>query len=486
MAKRKFLYFFPLYFLIVIIVFSSLNLKTKPPEILTELNKDISEFPITDLQVCPENLPEDESIVPLTIRNFSGYNYGCMSDKGNITKGECDYAKEPIGFPINAYYPNGKNLSVWHVNLCVKNYNKITNMTAYEYLMKHSVTEFKDCGIGMKKCGKIDDMDNYLCVNKEDSCPITDIIITNSNETLQDYDSINLTDNKRLLFTTLPTKGKIIKSLKVTEGKPCLNSIYTESVYPQFPLDNSFEYYICPSIHYKGDYLYYNKDNVILDSMNKSSFYAMNGLDNMRFRFSRKVDFPYNSLDETVNLYTSYYYGYKSSCISDASKYFAKFSDENYNTIKDRFDTIKKTSLGIVIVSGIALLLSLFPSCYITCTSDTYEEKDFGVPVAVGIPIFFVGIIIPSGMAFHQAINLYTINECGGGVSEMFISLFNDTINKTLIYCIIIFASSFVFLACCIIYLMSSCCLNSLKKCCGDDGNDCCGGDCCDDCCEDC
>lgn len=487
MAKRKCLYFCPVFFLIILVIFSSLNSKIKPPEMLPELHKDISEFPIADLQICPDKLPEDESIIPLTIKHFTGYNYGCMNDKGNITSGECDPTKEPIGFPINGFYPKGKNLSVWYANLCAKNYKKdAKNMNAYEYLMKNSVEEFKDCKEGQQKCGKIDTQGSFFCAKKEDKCPITDISILSSNLTKEGYEVIKLAENKFLYYTTLPSKGTIIKSLKVIEGLPCLYSNYIESKYPQFPLDNSFEFYTCPSIRYKSKISYYNNKDVKLDSMKKSDFFSMNDLNNMQKRFSKKVDFPFNSLDEEVNLYYSNYFGYKQNCITDTAKFFEKFSIEKYNTLKDRFSTIKKTSVGIIVVSSIATVLCLLPSCYLMCTSDSYEEKDAALTLGAGIPLFFIGLIIPSGMSFHQAINLYTIPECGRDTSEMFISMFNDTINRTVAYTIIIFASSFIFLSLMIVFFMAGYCINSLKKCCGDDGNDCCGGDCCDDCCEDC
>ena len=153
-----------------------------------------------------------------------------------------------------------------------------------------------------KKCCKLD-INKILCVNKEDNCPINDIIYSDKEEYIYNnikYKTINITDKEFIHYTNESIENFIITNLTVVggdgEGFPCGSNDNDN-----FGFFESVE----KNVYCKGNYTnfkyYYFK---YLSTISLDTFYEENKL--------KTINLPayneYHSLEEYMTLFSTGYF----------------------------------------------------------------------------------------------------------------------------------------------------------------------------------
>ena len=237
-----------------IFILSAINIKvTLNLSFLDEIKSSLNDYPINDLSYDVDCNEKSEA----NLYTFPGFQDGCscigvyryiFDQKGahQVNPGICDL-NQTLNKCKDIYEISGKNLSLWgNAKFCYKKFvSKESELNGYLLLLNNSVLENEDCEKGYKKCGKLDDMGNYLCIKENDECPINDIKVTLSQQ--PDLENLNysyiLINNKFFYYSNTSEKPVITKLEVTEEGKLCMNksNIYTK--YPQYILDNNFQYY---------------------------------------------------------------------------------------------------------------------------------------------------------------------------------------------------------------------------------------------------
>ena len=289
--------------------------------------------------------------------------------------------------------------------------------------MKHSVLENEECEKGYKKCGKLDDMGNYLCIKENDNCPINDIQVKDSED--KDLEKKNYSHfiiNEKYFYFTNTSEKPVISKLKVAEdGKLCSDSTYFYTKYPQYILDKNFTNYGCQ--HKINGQLF--NDIEVLDYKTKKQFYNDSNID-MESKYSDKTldyfDYPFYSLEAQMTLYPKRYIGFDKKCLLENTKGLNDFNSlftlkkiNRKNKLIDDSIFINKFTLWFSIVSLLIVLLSwgFF---------NIYGKITVWVWTAMNI-LTYVSMLIPLIM------NLFKINEI-----DSFPICGNDMINKKIEY----------------------------------------------------
>ena len=105
--------------------------------------------------------------------------------------------------------------------------NSIQGLSANYYDLL-SLTNFKGCKPGYKKCGILDTMENYLCIDIFYPCPINEIVVDRAaldfyffSSGFKARENVNyITYNYKFYYTNYSTDGKAIIMLKKTYEQP--------------------------------------------------------------------------------------------------------------------------------------------------------------------------------------------------------------------------------------------------------------------------
>jgi hypothetical protein len=180
----------------------------------------------------------------------------------------------------------------------------------------------------IQKCGKLDDMGNYLCIKEEDKCPINDIQVTFSeDEELERLNYSHIIVNSKYFYFSSNTEKPIISKLKVAEeGKLCIDRTHFHTRYPQYILDSNFMYYGC---RHKINGELFEKDIQVLDYKTKKQIYQDSKVDiNSKYNY-HDYDYPFYSLEANMTLYPERYIGYDKKCLSSSDVFNADISPFN-------------------------------------------------------------------------------------------------------------------------------------------------------------
>ena len=366
-------------FPLVIFICSAINVKVDPAKkILNELKSSLNDFPLSEITISKKC--DDK---------YSGYLYEFPGTKSGCTcVGIYTYAREQTGtFEVNPgscnsnqtlngciKVPNydSKKLYFWEGGrFCSKLYNSEIN--GYIYFLNNSVSKDEDCQLGYKKCGKLDEMGNYLCIPNDEECPINDIIISNEikDELIQqNYSYINISNNKFLYYTNSSNKPVITK-LKVAEGKLCMDRSYFYTDYPQYILDNNFKNYGCKN-KINGEY-YENIET--LDNRTKGEFYLDSNFSLRKYFAIWKYDYPLYSLNANMSLYPRRYIGYNKKCLKNHGAFDANYSpffEGKLNESNDIISYVLSKNNIIKWLSIIFFVLILFSGGPFNLDSENY------------------------------------------------------------------------------------------------------------------
>ena len=395
---------------------------------LTELSSSLNDFPLSDLEFinsCPkEKHTLDLFTIPESVQGCACLNLTYEYKQVNkelVFRGKCNKNNTLNGCISISNYSSVK-LTKWHSNIfCGKKYKK-EETNGYKYFFQNSVLKGENCSEGYKNCGKLDDMDNYLCLPKNESCPVNDIKILNErNDNLTDYESYKFGD-KYLYFTNTSTERPIITKLKTAEGKLCHGRGYYHTDYPQFILDSNFEIYGC---RYEIQNTLYDESIEKLDIITKDELYKDNGID-MFSRYNDSCEYPYFSLNADIFLYPKRYIGFNKQCLKENNINIDDkiFKHENINIINESL-LKNRNQHSILIWISIAAFDFYLMTCFFIDIDEDNTFLNFYIWSAITLPFYLaMNIVAIIGLAAISNIKKYPF--CHDEMTNLKIELFNN------------------------------------------------------------
>jgi hypothetical protein len=180
------------------------------------------------------------------------------------------------------------------------------------YLDLIVVSSANKCPIDTKPCGKVDSIENVLCVSNLTNCPVNKILFLESKDPIPTdfkYTVVPLGDNKKILYTNENVKGEIVQEFKLSEGQPCLDPTYENINSDQYLLSRVLDKHGCPQSGGNAEMfdIRYSK----IDSDDLYSFYSNNGVEDTLMRLPQyKKTSPFSFID----LYVREYFGLTDEC----------------------------------------------------------------------------------------------------------------------------------------------------------------------------
>ena len=394
---------------------------------LTELSNSLNDYPLSDLELINSCPKEKHSLNLFTIPE-SVQGCACLNltyeykqvNKEIVFRGKCNKNNTLNGCISISNY-SSVNLKKWHSNIfCSKKYKKEIN--GYKHYFQNSILKGENCSEGYKNCGKLDDMDNYLCLSINESCPINDIkILDERNDNLTDYESYKIGD-KYLYFTNTSTESPIITKLKTAEGKLCHGRGYYHTDYPQFILDSNFEIYGC---RYEIQNNLYDESIEKLDIITKDELYKDNGID-MFSRYNDSCEYPYFSLNADIFLYPKRYIGFNKQCLKENNLNIDDkiFKPENINIINESL-LKNRNQHSILIWISIAAIDFYLMTCFFIDIDEDNTFLNFYIWSAITLPFYLaMNIVAIIGLAAISNIKKYPL--CNDEMTNLKIELFNN------------------------------------------------------------
>ena len=354
--------------------------------------------PISDIKLnrfqCP---PEWEELI---IDNFAGVDLGCLEIEKNFTKiysnntGKC---LNPIKNKIGNI--SKKDMKLWRNNLiCIKRYDKeikIINNT---------------CTGDFKECWKIDNYNNYLCIKKNESCPISfinftltngpkitenDTILSFSDKYELHFSNSNLTLNNNHSLIILPIEFKVDKDL------PCINKTRISNKTIAIDLITNIDNYGCDyKNHSNNSPELKDKTFKILDTITIKDYLETNDVwadaENYYNYFN---DSSFNKIDyknENISLYYKSYLQLNRSC-----NYSKIINNEDIDQLKNYQYYLLLLQLGNIIIIPIFIcILSLMKNHHKYLITIIWFMK------AITVAIVF-------------SFNIYILLECEQNLNEI-------------------------------------------------------------------
>ena len=432
-------------FPLIIFILSALNAKIFPvPTLLNEINKSLNDYPISQFQYL-KNCSKSQysgylfyfpgSQVGCSCADVSNYNYP-QEGENIISIGICDMNQTLNGCK-NVPPIDEKELKNWgNGEFCSKKYDIPDNsLKGYLKFLNNSVLENEECQKGYKKCGKLDDMGNYLCLPENEECPINDIIF--SDHPREDLENLNYTytnlGDKYFYYTNSSKDKPVISKLKVVEGKLCVDKSYFYTDYPQYILDENFDHYGCKIKI--DDQLYENIEE--LDYLTKGEFYNYSGLYLKNEYNFLSYDYPFNLLEANMFLYPKRYIGFDKKCLMENGAFdiYSETKIKKINESVTYFLHVNNFTLWFSIISFI--LGTLFYSCL-----EFDEEKwNYVLVWVLLITLFYISMGVPIYICSSQIKEFTEFPLCGNNKINSKLDYYNSigrTLKKNNIISIII------------------------------------------------
>ena len=294
-------------FPLAVFILSAINVKVKPLlSILNEITSTMNDYPLADLSYednCEQHYSQYLYVFPGSKEGCSCINtndYKCeQSGKYKVSPGFCDYNQTYNGCKDISKVDKQYLYSWGKGKFCSKKYNtEEYELKGYLHFLNNSVLEKENCENGYKKCGKLDDMGNYICVNETEECPINDIKVTYfRDEELERLNYSHIIINFKYFYYTNTSEKPVISKLKVAEdGKICADIEHYYTRFPQYILDNNFLYYGCRNKI--GEFL--EKNIEILDNRTKKQIYSDSNV-NLNKYSNQDSDYPFYSLEANMS-----------------------------------------------------------------------------------------------------------------------------------------------------------------------------------------
>ena len=393
-------------FPLAVYILSLITAKISPAgSILEEISSSLNDYPIEDFSYgedCREKYSESIYTFPGSVEGCSCinvYDYrDRQSGKYEINPGKCNI-NQTINGCVNLPAIEEKKIYLWgDGKFCSKKYNKDEfKFKGYLHFLKNSVLENEECQEGYKKCGKLDDMGNYLCIKEEDQCPINDIQVTFSdNEELERLNYSYIVVNNKYFYYTNNAKKPVISKLKVAEGgKVCFDKKMLYTQYPQYILDNNFMYYGCRH-GINGEI--FAKDIEVLDYRTKKQILQDSDINLNNYYSSDDCEYPFFSLEANMSLYLQRYVGFNKECLIENGVFNvdnvdkSPFNQTILNTANQLIDELLSINTFIKWFSlGSFIILFLFSACLNImekCQMWTWIILNCMLYIGMGVPIY--------------------------------------------------------------------------------------------------
>ena len=424
-------------FPLVIFINSFINLKiTSLPNIWSIIETSINDYPLVNLtysSVCSKN------DFPHSLYNFPGSKEGCscvnvkeyneyQTNKEEVFPDKCNYNQTMNGCELLNKVQRLKLYNWKNGRFCSKLYN-IKKINGYLYFLNDSVLENESCKEGYKKCGKLDNHDNYLCFPENEECPINDIIyssIERPDLVDKNYTYINIS-NQYFYYTNQKIENPVIVKLKASTKNLCIFKINEYTEFPQYILDNNFINYGCKI---KINEEFYDKNIEKLDNMTKHDLYINSFLNLDDIYNSTIYDYPFYSLQEKMYLYSKRYYGFDKKCLLENGGLDLDSFVYNNDSISNIFTISQK----IIEYNNYTLFFSLFSfKLELFLTSLLIMEIDiyylFIIIWTIFNCIFYTSMGIPIYLIFIQIKNSTLLPLCGDNALNGILSAYNRPIN---------------------------------------------------------
>jgi len=388
-----------------------------------DLEINWSKSPISDIIIGDSNCPEGYE--HLLNNQWPGTVAGCKCyfkvDRGACSRKKkksifCHDIRPTIPLPLNNW--EGKLL-------CAKRLGRsyFENVKSKEY-----------CKNGMRSCGVIDSLNNNLCVDSTQNCPINKIVFAEKNSIPTDYNYTTLTlgTNKKLYFTTEATDNPIYVDIKVSEGDVCIDAGQKNSINgdPYILVADYHHYYCTNSL----DGEFHDERYTLLDSISKIKYYNDN---NMTSYLLSLIDYPLINLNGNVNLYSRDYVGWNENKCDHS-----KINDSSVHLTHRKYIEDWFYSFYVIIFCSFLILL-------ISVNSDPNDKKK--IKYNIWIDIVLLCFLVPTlFLSFYETQNFYIMYEkfeslvgitCGDHIVNSLLRETFNNINKNFVYnfCFILF-----------------------------------------------
>jgi len=427
--------------------------------------------PILDISLGPK-CSEGYSIYIFDY--WPGTLRGCICG-GTFYIGGCPSKKYTTCNAISPIDPIPYKL--WSSNtLCVKS----IPMTSYLNL---TIARKEDsCPTGQKSCGIIDSLGNILCMQTNDVCPLNDIKMFSSSETVPSgYKTLNLNQNgviKTLAFRNSSPSGKVVVEFKVSDNTPCIDPYFYNKITNPYILEVTNERDKCIGslgsqildknynfIDYTKVYDLYNENNILPVIKDKLPL------------------FPTSQFDLRTRLYYRNYIGLNKSCHDDIKKAnLLETINNGFNFIQSNYQTFVDIYKGfyiyIIVIWSFSILCYFFARNIFYCM-DSFDDCCNCILVIEEIFTFLsVLVIMVIYIVFYNQmkslkdgyISFMKYTNCGDSAFSEAIPSFVNSIESTINLVTWNMGISIGIVICPLIHIFLLCCKrNECCNCCQED-----------------
>ena len=272
-----------------------------------------------------------------------------------------------------------------------------------------------------KNCGRIDTLEQELCIKEIDNCPLYDLGIGPQTD-LVNY----IYDEKSNVYYNNNNYNKapktIIGRLVLSDGQPCYNS--TEKLWRKFDKEEAFD------THLKCEFEVFGEYNEKSSEKRGDITYKTLYIDNLN---SQCKDLVLDNIkgDETVSLYRREFYGIDKECDS-------KFHlDENTYKV---FRSSEKSMYLLLCLEGIVvLILSFIYMLYeliICCLGEKDKLPWFVHTIFFSIYTAFLVCCFICHVVYYYRVNYYNISDynCSDSITNEIIRKGTEFIKPNVTY----------------------------------------------------
>ena len=408
------------------------------PNIIDEIKDSINDYPLSKFyysSIC------NESEYPISLYTFPGSKEGCsclnvtyylryQDHVNEVFPGQCNLNQSSNGCEMVEEIKSVELFKWKNGTFCSKHNNKNeiegkNSLSGYFYFLNNSVRGKESCKEGFKNCGKLDDYDNYLCLPKDEECPINDIISSDIErpDLIDDgYKSLYI-NNMYFYYTNKKVDKPVITKLEVREKNLCVYKVFQFTEYPQYILDKNFNKYGC---RYKINGKFYEDNTEKLDKTTKKELYEDSNLTLNSEDYYKSVlhEFPFHSLQEEMYLYPKRYIGFNKKCLLEhGGLNINTFIHNENNTSNIISDKIFKNNNLIMWFSLVGFVFEIF--IHFVIEIDNEKHYYFIIAWSVLNCACYIVMCTPVYMN-HQKLNKITpLPLCGGPIVNEKIRLFN-------------------------------------------------------------
>jgi hypothetical protein len=407
--------------LLLSVFFASTNLQENN-YIITRLNESWKKSPITKVQSTYNDICVSTFTNQFSVNNYlwPGNSKGCnciniphnsfkaKKYRGNFYSGSCD-RNQTLANCENIYETQTFPLHKWRNNY-------FCHRTLEEgYFGLITVRKGEHCPIYYKSCGKIDTLENELCMKSVEDCPINYLKIVDDNNSL------------RFEISTENTDGKLLTEFFVTDGDSvCLNSqenLFYENGYSLFTEKNTNKRKGCSSfvINTENNQKIFNDDRFsLIDSYPKRQFYDHNGL-YVVHNLPRFLDLTSN---HSIKLFSANYIGWNKNCMYIGEKsILEEFNQLNIYLNKIGINNCKIITISTILVLYIGLVIFLLKYKNTETVDHELTIPNNFLYKFMGIYIVFVVINFYIFILIHENKKLIYLNQSN---TSFFDSLFSE------------------------------------------------------------